>query len=419
MRFTADGRTLVTTGADGKVIVWDLAHGAIRQVLSGHARGLTWGLGLSPDGRTAYSAGEDKRVFVWDLAGDRSLVRPFSATQPFLPDDGDTLPRGLAVSPDGRTLALGRSDGIVDFLDAGTLRPRGSVRALRGYVAALAFSPGGRLLAATGQRGRVTLWDARTLRPAGELSGQRTASQTLAFSPDGTLLAAAEIGTKRVATDSFEGGNVRVWDLRRRAPTGVRVPVSSAAIAFSPDGRHLAIAAGTLPTEVREARSGRLVARLRSPGEGRSVAFSPDGRLIVTGHFDGTTRLWSTETWELVGRPLDGHDRKRVLWAGFTRDGTMLVTAGEDGALELIDVATLSLIGAPLTIETGRYVAAALSPDGARVFAVSSNRAAVSWNITPEAWKRHACRVAGRELTPREWEDALPGRPYRAVCGAG
>jgi hypothetical protein len=36
-----------------------------------------------------------------------------------------------------------------------------------------------------------------------------------------------------------------------------------------------------------------------------------------------------------------------------------------------------------------------------------------------EAWKRHACRVAGRELTRREWEEALPDQPYRAVCGDG
>ena len=69
----------------------------------------------------------------------------------------------------------------------------------------------------------MTLWDARTLRPAGELTGQRTTSQTLAFSPDGALLAAAEIGTARDRRrDDYKGGSVRVWDVRRRAPTGFR-----------------------------------------------------------------------------------------------------------------------------------------------------------------------------------------------------
>ena len=87
-----------------------------------------WGLDISADGRTAYSAGDDERAFVWDLAGDRRLVRPFDAGPPFLVDPGDSRPRGLALSPDGRTLAVTQSDGTVDLVDAQTLRPRRSVR---------------------------------------------------------------------------------------------------------------------------------------------------------------------------------------------------------------------------------------------------------------------------------------------------
>jgi WD40 repeat protein len=149
------------------------------------------------------------------------------------------------------------------------------------------------------------------------------------------------------------------------------------------------------------------------------VAFSPDGRSIVTGHYDGTAQLWSTKTWKPIGRPLEGHDDNRVLWMGFTRDGTMLATAGQDGTIELVDAARQTRIGAPLSVETDSYLAAALSPDGRHLFAVSANHAAIRWNIAPEAWKQHACRVAGRELTAREWEDALPGKPYRSVCRPG
>ena len=417
MRFTPDARTLVTTGADGVVMVWDVARGEVRQALAGHGRGLVWGLEVSPDGRTAYSAGEDQRAFVWDLDGDRSLVRPFAADRPFLPDDGDTLPRGLAVSPDGRTLAIGHSDGKVDLVDARTLRTRASFRAMRGFAAGLAFSPDGRMLAASGQHGQLTLWDARTLRPLGELPGQKTTSQALAFSPDGALLAAAEIGILTEEPEAeYQGGVVRVWDVRRRLPTGRPVPRTAFSLAFSPNGRLLAIAAGRDPTEIRDPRSGRLVARLRTPFDARSVTFSPDGRRILTGHFDGTIQAWSTESWKPDGRLIERHDGKRVLWMDFSRDGRTLATAGQDGAVGLTDAATLAPIGTPLVIEPETYVAAALSPDGRHLFAVSGNRAAVRWNITPASWLRHACNVAGRELTRREWEDALPGRPYRAIC---
>ena len=75
--FTPDGRTLVTSGADGVLIVWDVARGEIRETLTGHAKGEVYGLHVSPDGRTLYSAGHDERAFAWDLTGDRSLVRPF------------------------------------------------------------------------------------------------------------------------------------------------------------------------------------------------------------------------------------------------------------------------------------------------------------------------------------------------------
>ena len=76
-------------------------------------------------------------------------------------------------------------------------------------------------------------------------------------------------------------------------------------------------------------------------------------------------------------------------------------------------------IGSPVTVEAETYAAADLSPDGSRLFAVSTDRRAVRWDVAPEAWKRHACRVAGRGLTLREWREALPGRTYRSICPPG
>jgi hypothetical protein len=31
-------------------------------------------------------------------------------------------------------------------------------------------------------------------------------------------------------------------------------------------------------------------------------------------------------------------------------------------------------------------------------------------------WKCFACRTAGRDLTPTEWHNVLPDRPYQHVC---
>jgi eukaryotic-like serine/threonine-protein kinase len=82
----------------------------------------------------------------------------------------------------------------------------------------------------------------------------------------------------------------------------------------------------------------------------------------------------------------------------------------------LWDVETQEPIGSPLAVEPDTFVSAAFSPDGARLYAVSTRRRGIRLETDPEAWKRHACLVSGRKLTAREWKDALPDRPYRTVC---
>ena len=410
MIFTPDGRTLVTAGEDGRVLAWNLERGSIAQRLSAHS-GPIDGLDLAGDGRTLITAATDTRAILWDLAGDRRLDKQFDVGRRFAVFQ---TPRGIAVSPDDRTLALTHSDGVVDLIDTQTLRRRASLRAIDGNAASVGFSPDGRLLAVTGEGGRLRLWNARTLAPAGELSGMRGYSQALAFSPDGKLIAAAE-------ADVREPRPLRVWDVRRRTLTAFRGRTAAASVAFSPDGKLIAAAAAERGTDIREVQTGRLVKRLRIgdlSGEGdfsRSVAFSPDGELLFVGQYDGSGRLYSTHTWKAVGQPLEGHTA-RITFPEFSPDGRTLVTAAADGTVVLWDIETQKPIGSPLALEPNTFASAALSPDGSRLFAISTRGQGIRFDLSPEAWKHHACLVAGRELTAREWEDALPERPYQAVC---
>jgi WD40 repeat protein len=214
---------------------------------------------------------------------------------------------------------------------------------------------------------------------------------------------------------------MRVWDVHRRKLTAFRARTSANLIAFSPNGRLIAAANQSRGTDIRDARTGTLVKRLgpgdRS-GEGefsRSVAFSPDGDLLFVGQYNGTGRLFSTDTWKPVGTPLTAHTA-RITFPEFTRDGRTLVTAAADGRVVIWDVATQKPIGSPPRLAPKTFVSAALSPDGSRLYAISTRGEGISFNLSPEAWKRHACLVAGRELTEDEWDDALPARPYQAVC---
>jgi WD40 repeat protein/DNA-binding SARP family transcriptional activator len=410
MRFTPDGRTLVTSGTDGRVLAWDVERRTIAQRFAGHG-GAVDGLDVTDDGRTLITASVDTRAILWDLAGDRRLDRRFVVGRRF---GIQFAPRGIAVSPDGRTLAVTHSDGAVDLIDTQTLSRRRVLRALDAAAFSVDFSPDGRLLAVTGAGGRITLWNARTLAPAGELEGLRADSPALAFSPDSKLLAAAEADP----AGPFLPRPLRVWDVRRRTLTALRGRSALGTTAFSPDGELIAAAAGRLGTHIREVGTGRLVKRLDTGEAPYSVAFSPDGKLLFIGQYDGRGHLFSTESWKPVGRPLESHTA-RITFPEFSRDGRTLVTAAADGTAVLWDVASQKPLGSPLELAPSTYASAALSPDGSRLFAVSTRGEGISFDTSREAWKRHACVVAGRELSATEWEDALPSRPYRPVCSGG
>jgi WD40 repeat protein len=243
----------------------------------------------------------------------------------------------------------------------------------------------------------------------------RADSEAVAFSPDGTLVAAAEALVSGNALFG-EPQPLRVWDVRSRTLTGFRARASANSIAFSPDGELIAAAGVERGTDIRDARTGKLVKRLVTGDYSRSVAFSPHGALLFVGQYDGRGYLLSTESWKPVGRPLQGH-AARITFPEFSHDGRTLVTAGADGTAVLWDVATQKPIGSPIRLAPDTFASAALSPDGSRLFAVSTRGEGISFDISPEAWKRHACFVAGHDLTHAEWADILPGRPYQSVCG--
>ena len=405
MAFSADGRTLVSGDSNGGLIAWDVGRRVPRERLEGHTT--VEAVVTTPDGRTAITAGSvDGKVAFWDLDDSRRLVHRMPLASRFVAAVDDPTPRGVALSPDDRTLAVTHQNGTVELLDTSTREPRAVLEAFDEPALATDFSRDGRLLAVAADNGELGLWDARTLAPARRLEGLRGWIQAVAFSPDGRHVAAGDIS---------DDSRLLIWDVNSGRQTAFESDFPPAQLTFSPDGRLLAGAGMDRGVEVRDVASGRLIGKPPLDEMARSVAFSPDGKLLFVGLYNGTGTFLSTEDWKPAGPGIRGHGQ-RILNARFTPDGRTLATSSADGTAQLWDVASRRTVGAPLVVQRDAFVASVMSRDGSYLYALPTGTNGMRLALTPRLWRDLACQIAGRELTEREWAEALPEQPYRKVC---
>jgi WD40 repeat protein len=280
LAFSPDAALLATASDDRTIRLWRTSDWSERATLSGHGRAVA-DLAFSPDGRRLYSASYDGTLRRWDL-------REPGRSDILLSAPGAVL--ALDPSPDGRTLAYFSTAPAprthasrLSFLDLAT----GSVDvrevAPSGAIWSIAYSPDGSMLAHGDPRGaKVLIWDApgRKVRTAFDVDGPWVAR--MEFSADSRLLAVAGVSGTISMRDAGSGRELA----RQAGLPGTAVP------AFSPDGRALAFACAT-ELRLYDLRS-RAVQTVATPHHGRiaSLSCSPDGAVLATGGSDGTVRLW-------------------------------------------------------------------------------------------------------------------------------
>src|SRR5262245_24542612 len=322
--FSPDGKALAVADP-WTITLWEVGSGKqLSPSLDGHEQ-VVESVRFLPDGKTLAATSRGALSF-WQVHTGKRIVR----------FEGLGSHR-LAISPDGKVLAMPSGSHTIGLWDAATGK---KFRELEAHpsnaLLALVFTPDGKRLEGAVGDGTIRFWDVVTGKLIPQLARHEASSASLAFSPDGKTLAVGD-GDLGLVEDHRKLGRVpavrlldavtgrelrKPFELPEAASSRGRSPrwVSMGHVAFSADGKVLAAAVsstsrlGTDPTiQVWEVATGRVLCRLErvlaGAGDLSRFVLSPDGKSLVT---VGDTRLWEVATGKLRGR-IRGHSD--TVWA--------------------------------------------------------------------------------------------------------
>jgi WD40 repeat protein len=241
-------------------------------------------------GQIMASAGIDKKIVLWHM--------PDGAIQERLPTD--SIIRALVMSPDGKMLVGAGEDPAIYLWDLAASKPspRKVTKFAGGadWVLSLAFSNDSQRLASGGYDGTVRLWEVPTVKKLLDIAATLPAPANSPAPPTNVILS----------------------------------------LAFSPDGKQLAI--GGTDAQIHlfnttDGKLGRSIAGHTSSVTG--LAFHASGTVLASCSKDRTVRLWNpTNGQPLTAKPLEGHTAW-VQGVVFVAEGTRLASIGADQTVRL------------------------------------------------------------------------------------
>jgi hypothetical protein len=98
----------------------------------------------------------------------------------------------------------------------------------------------------------------------------------------------------------------------------------------------------------------------------------------------------------------------------FSPNSRLFAVSAVDQSATLWDLGSRKRVGNTFPIETSTIPVVLFEASGD--LAVMYLASGAEWPTDLRSWRRFACKVAGRDLTPVEWNEVLPDRPYQHVC---
>ena len=304
--FSPHNKFVATDAPDKSVTLWDLS--SRQQVLKLPGTGTAVAsLALAPDEKALAGTFYPGTFVVWDLNSGKQKFEGYSQIEN----------PGIAFSSDGKRLAVGMRDNLVQILDADTGSSLQSMSFPKGTLGLMFFSPDDSRLFATTTDGLIYSWNLHDGRLLGFDESHTNEVMSFSFSPDG----------KSVATGSVDR-TLKIWDVATgkqiRTIIGHGGWVTS--LDWSADGRHLLSgdSDGLMKVWDLEKRDLPLWPD-QKPISVSATAFTPENELVAIGRTaDKTLKLWNLSTGQMMR---DLGPAETISSAAFSRDAGFVAVA--------------------------------------------------------------------------------------------
>ncbi len=350
VKFTPDGKYILTGSGDATARLWDL-NGKLIRIFIGHC-GLINSVAITHDGKKILTGSTDRSARLWDIDGKALL--DFNGHKMSV--------NSVAFSPDDKEILTGSQDKTARLWDL-----EGNViQEFKGHtseVRSVAFSPDGKYILTGSSDSTARLWN---------LSGKQLMVlrkntdqvNSVSFSPDGQFILTGS-NDKTAKLWDYNGKLIRVF-------SGFPGAINEAI--FSPDSKKILIGANAGYVVLYDLNGNEIKEIKGHTIRVIAVAFSPDGKKVATGSGDCTVKLWDLD--ENLNKVYTGHLSK-ITSVNFDENDKILLSSSTDGTARLWDYN-----GNVLTIFKNKRGIndAVFSPDHKKILTGSDDCTAKLWD---------------------------------------